>query len=142
MTNLKPNFTSAALSLFTQLKRLSLLTLCLSPLTALAHLEKNIDLTVIGPEDPLVLGITDKFKSLGLNCFGPSMEAAQLEGSKEFMKDFLIRHNIPTGTFQSFTNAESAIAHIKSIGCPLVIKADGLAAGKGVTVALEEKEDD
>ena len=103
-------------------------------------MENNIDITIVGPEDPLVLGITDKFKSLGLNCFGPSMGAAQLEGSKEFMKDFLIRHNIPTGTFQSFTNAESAIAHIKSIGCPLVIKADGLAAGKGVTVALEEKE--
>jgi phosphoribosylamine--glycine ligase len=103
-------------------------------------MENNIDITIVGPEDPLVLGITDKFKSLGLNCFGPSMGAAQLEGSKEFMKDFLIRHNIPTAAFQSFTNAESAIAHIKSIGCPLVIKADGLAAGKGVTVALEEKE--
>ena len=103
-------------------------------------LENNIDITIIGPEDPLVLGITDKFQSLGLNCFGPSKGAAQLEGSKEFMKDFLIRHDIPTATYQSFTNAEEAIAHIKSTGCPIVIKADGLAAGKGVTVALDEKE--
>jgi phosphoribosylamine--glycine ligase len=103
-------------------------------------LENTIDITIVGPEDPLVLGITDKFQSLGLNCFGPSKGAAQLEGSKEFMKDFLIRHHIPTATYKSFTKAKEAIAHIKLIGCPVVIKADGLAAGKGVTVALEENE--
>jgi len=103
-------------------------------------LNNKIDITIVGPEDPLVLGITDKFKSLNLNCFGPSKDAAQLEGSKEFMKDFLIRHNIPTAAYQSFTDASEAITHIKNIGCPLVIKADGLAAGKGVTVALEEKD--
>ena len=103
-------------------------------------LENKIDITIVGPEDPLVLGITDKFNSLDLNCFGPSKGAAQLEGSKEFMKDFLIRHNIPTATFQSFTDAEKAITYIKKMDCPLVIKADGLAGGKGVTVALNERD--
>ena len=103
-------------------------------------LENKIDITIVGPEDPLVLGITDKFRSLDLNCFGPSKGAAQLEGSKEFMKDFLIRHNIPTATFQSFTDAEKAITYIKKMDCPLVIKADGLAGGKGVTVALNERD--
>ena len=103
-------------------------------------LQKKVDLTIVGPEDPLVLGITDKFKSLNLNCFGPSKDAAQLEGSKDFMKKFLIRHNIPTATYQSFIDADEAILYIKNQGCPLVIKADGLAAGKGVTVAHNEKE--
>ena len=103
-------------------------------------LQNKIDLTIVGPEDPLVLGITDKFKSLNLNCFGPSKDAAQLEGSKDFMKKFLIRHNIPTATYQSFIDADEAILYIKNQGCPLVIKADGLAAGKGVTVAHNEKE--
>ena len=97
--------------------------------------ENQIDLTIVGPEVPLVKGITDKFESLGLNCFGPSRKAAQLEGSKEFMKDFLTRHGIPTAEYESFSDLELAIKHLQRSKVPLVIKADGLAAGKGVTVA-------
>ncbi len=102
--------------------------------------DNKIDITIVGPEDPLVEGITDFFKSKNLNCFGPSKAAAQLEGSKEFMKEFLIRHNIPTAGHQSFIDSKEAINYIKENGCPLVIKADGLAAGKGVTVAHTELE--
>ena len=98
--------------------------------------KEGIDLTIIGPEDPLVEGITDKFQEEGLLCFGPSKDAARLEGSKKFMKDFLIRHNIPTASYETFTDSKKAISYIKEQGCPIVIKADGLAAGKGVTVAL------
>ena len=97
--------------------------------------ENQIDLTIVGPEVPLVKGITDKFESLGLNCFGPSRKAAQLEGSKEFMKDFLTRHGIPTAEYESFSDLELAIKYLQRSKVPLVIKADGLAAGKGVTVA-------
>jgi phosphoribosylamine---glycine ligase len=103
-------------------------------------LENNIDITIVGPEDPLVNGITDKFNSLKLNCFGPSQAAARLEGSKEYMKEFLYRHKIPTAKYESFTTSRKAIAYVKEMGCPIVIKADGLAAGKGVTVAHTEKE--
>jgi len=103
-------------------------------------IHNNISLTIVGPEDPLVAGITDKFNSLKLNCFGPSKKASQLEGSKEFMKGFLSRHNIPTANYKIFTNSNEATMHIKSLECPIVIKADGLAAGKGVTVALNERE--
>ena len=99
-------------------------------------MKEQIDLTIIGPEDPLVHGITDKFKALGLKCFGPSKDASQLEGSKEFMKDFLQKNNIPTADYQTFTDATKAIEFVKKTGCPIVIKADGLAAGKGVTIAL------
>ena len=97
--------------------------------------DNQIDLTIVGPELPLVNGITDKFKSLNLNCFGPSKKASQLEGSKEFMKDFLSRHAIPTALYQSFSNIKKAISYIEKSSFPIVIKADGLAAGKGVTVA-------
>jgi len=100
----------------------------------------NIELTVIGPEVPLVLGIVDKFKAAGLRCFGPEQAAAQLEGSKAFTKDFLARHNIPTAWYDVFTEIEPAIAFIESKGAPIVIKADGLAAGKGVIVAQNKAE--
>ena len=95
----------------------------------------EVDLTIVGPEVPLVEGITDEFESLNLNCFGPSKKAAQLEGSKEFMKDFLTRHEIPTATYKSFTDLDTALDYLKQSSIPVVIKADGLAAGKGVTVA-------
>ena len=99
-------------------------------------LEKNIDLTVVGPEDPLVNGITDKFKDLGLKCFGPSKEASKLEGSKKFMKDFLQTNNIPTAQYETFSEIDKAIGYVKKTRLPIVIKADGLAAGKGVTIAF------
>ncbi len=99
--------------------------------------KSGIDLTIVGPEDPLVNGITDKFQNEGLLCFGPSKDAARLEGSKEFMKDFLLRNEIPTASYETFTDSEKAINYIKKQGCPIVIKADGLAAGKGVTVAFD-----
>ena len=98
-------------------------------------LAENIDLTIIGPEVPLVLGVVDQFTAAGLKCFGPSAKAAQLEGSKSFCKDFMIRHHIPTAAYQSFTDKELAIAYINQQGAPIVVKADGLAAGKGVIVA-------
>ena len=98
-------------------------------------LDEEIDLTIVGPEDPLVSGITDIFIEKGLKCFGPSKEAAQLEGSKEFMKQFLKENKIPTAEYQSFKDAKQAIKYVEEKGCPIVIKADGLAAGKGVTIA-------
>lgn len=104
--------------------------------------EKNVDLTIVGPEAPLVKGVVNLFRQRGLKCFGPTAEAAQLEGSKAFTKDFLARHNIPTASYQNFTEVEPALAYLKEKGAPIVIKADGLAAGKGVIVAmtLEEAE--
>ncbi len=102
--------------------------------------QNDIDLTIIGPEVPLVLGIVDRFQEAGLKCFGPSAQAAQLEGSKSFCKDFMVRHGIPTAKYQSFTNQTEAIAYIKEQGAPIVVKADGLAAGKGVIVAQTEQE--
>ena len=95
-----------------------------------------IDLTVVGPEGPLVDGIVDHFMNLDLRCFGPSAKAAQLEGSKSFTKDFLARHNIPTAEYQTFTDQAAAINYVREKGAPIVVKADGLAAGKGVIVAL------
>jgi len=103
-------------------------------------LKNKIDLTVIGPETPLVLGIVDQFQKSGLKCFGPSQKAAQLEGSKAFCKDFLARHKIPTAHYQTFTEVDPAIAYIRDMGAPIVVKADGLAAGKGVIVAQTEEE--
>ena len=98
--------------------------------------EQNaIELTVIGPEAPLVDGVVDYFSERGLKCFGPRAAAAQLEGSKSFTKDFLARHNIPTAEYQTFTDREEALAYVRDKGAPIVIKADGLAAGKGVIVA-------
>ena len=110
-------------------------------LAALAQNE-NIRLTIVGPEAPLVAGIVDRFNELDLPCFGPTAAAAQLEGSKAFAKDFLARHDIPTANYQNFTDLELALAYIRDQGAPIVIKADGLAAGKGVIVAmtLEEAE--
>jgi phosphoribosylamine--glycine ligase len=102
--------------------------------------QQAIDLTIIGPEIPLVLGIVDRFQQAGLACFGPSAKAAQLEGSKTFCKDFMSRYHIPTARYQSFTDAQQAIAYIKHHGVPIVVKADGLAAGKGVIVAQTEAE--
>lgn len=105
--------------------------------------EQNVDLTIIGPEAPLVKGIVDLFRSRDLKCFGPTASAAQLEGSKAFTKDFLARHHIPTAAYQNFTEVAPALAYLKEKGAPIVIKADGLAAGKGVIVAmtLAEAED-
>eukprot|EP01030_Chromulinospumella_sphaerica_P007798 gene7798-7627_t len=105
--------------------------------------EKNVSLTIVGPEVPLVAGVVDLFRSRGLDCFGPTAGAAQLEGSKAFTKDFLARHKIPTADYQNFTEIEPALAYLREKGAPIVIKADGLAAGKGVIVAmtLQEAED-
>ncbi|MBM4206849.1 MAG: phosphoribosylamine--glycine ligase [Gammaproteobacteria bacterium] len=102
--------------------------------------QENIGLTIIGPEVPLTLGIVDSFQQAGLPCFGPTAKAAQLEGSKSFCKDFMVRHHIPTAKYQSFTDTHQAIAYIKTQGAPIVVKADGLAAGKGVVVAQTEQE--
>jgi len=98
-------------------------------------LNTGIDLTIIGPEDPLVMGITDRFQGAGLACFGPSAAAAQLEGSKAFAKQFMQRHGIATAAFGQFTEVEEAVRFIREQGAPIVVKADGLAAGKGVVVA-------
>ncbi|MDT8311085.1 MAG: phosphoribosylamine--glycine ligase [Methylophaga sp.] len=102
--------------------------------------QNAIDLTIIGPEVPLVLGVVDAFELAGLRCFGPTQAAAQLEASKSFTKDFLARHQIPTAAYQVFTEIPPAVAYIKAQGAPIVIKADGLAAGKGVIVASTEAE--
>ena len=97
-------------------------------------------LTIVGPEAPLVDGVRDYFDARGLDCFGPSKAAAQLEGSKVFTKEFLVRHGIPTAGYESFTDVHAAREHIRRHGAPIVIKASGLAAGKGVTVAFDEDE--
>jgi len=96
----------------------------------------NIGLTIVGPEAPLVIGLVDAFNAAGLRCFGPTQGAAQLEGSKAFTKDFLARHNIPTGSYGNFTDVDEALTYVREQGAPIVIKADGLAAGKGVIVAM------
>lgn len=98
--------------------------------------DEKIDLTIVGPEAPLVIGVVDAFRAAGLKIFGPTQAAAQLEGSKAFTKDFLARHKIPTGEYQNFTEVEPALAYVRERGAPIVIKADGLAAGKGVIVAM------
>ncbi|MGL5389062.1 MAG: phosphoribosylamine--glycine ligase [Enterobacterales bacterium] len=105
--------------------------------------DNAIGLTIVGPEAPLVIGVVDAFQAAGLKIFGPSQAAAQLEGSKAFTKDFLARHAIPSAGYQNFTEVEPALAYVRSQGAPIVIKADGLAAGKGVIVAmtLQEAED-
>jgi len=95
----------------------------------------DIELTIVGPEAPLVIGVVDAFTKAGLKCFGPTAGAAQLEGSKAFTKDFLARHNIPTADYGNFTDIDEALAYLHEKGAPIVIKADGLAAGKGVIVA-------
>jgi phosphoribosylamine--glycine ligase len=97
----------------------------------------QVGLTIVGPEAPLVNGIVDAFEDAGLRCFGPTRVAAQLEGSKSFTKDFLARHNIPTGSYRTFSEIDHALAYLNQVGAPIVIKADGLAAGKGVIVAMD-----
>ncbi|EPG0608821.1 phosphoribosylamine--glycine ligase [Vibrio fluvialis] len=105
--------------------------------------DNGIELTIVGPEAPLVIGVVDAFRAAGLPIFGPTQAAAQLEGSKAFTKDFLARHNIPTAAYANFTEIEPALAYVREQGAPIVVKADGLAAGKGVIVAmtLEEAEE-
>ena len=105
---------------------------------ALAEFAKSNDvgLTIVGPEQPLVDGVVDFFNDKQLAIFGPSSGAAQLEGSKSFTKDFLARHNIPTAFYETFTEVEPALEYLHKIGAPIVVKADGLAAGKGVIVAM------
>ena len=97
--------------------------------------QNKVYLTIVGPEVPLVLGIVDYFKARNLRCFGPSKAAAQLEGSKRFAKDFFLRHNIPTAQYQVFDQVSEAVEYLKTQPMPIVIKADGLAAGKGVIIA-------
>ena len=102
--------------------------------------ENEIDLTIVGPEVPLVAGIVDEFEKENLKVFGPNKKCAQLEGSKAFSKDFMIRHNLPTAKYKEYTDLYKAIAEIDEFGYPVVIKADGLAAGKGVVIP-ENRED-
>ena len=102
--------------------------------------ENEIDITVVGPEVPLVMGITDVFESQGLKVFGPNKKCARLEGSKAFSKDFMTRHNLPTAKYKEYTNIDKAIDDIDDFGYPVVIKVDGLAAGKGVIIS-ENRED-
>lgn len=111
----------------------------ISSLIAFAQQEK-IALTIVGHEAPLVAGIVDAFTAAGLKCLGPSAKAAQLEGSKTYCKDFMLKYHIPTAEYQTFTNAQAAIAYIKSKTMPIVVKADGLAAGKGVIIADTEQQ--
>jgi len=101
---------------------------------------RSIDLTIIGPEGPLVAGIVDEFRARGLACFGPSRGAARLEGSKAFTKEFLARHRIPTAAYRTFTRASFDPAYVRARSLPLVIKASGLAAGKGVVIAASHEE--
>jgi len=111
-------------------------------ITELLNFAKNkqIDLTIVGPEAPLCLGIVDRFSEAGLKCFGPSKNAAQLEGSKAFTKDFLARNNIPTASYGNFTDTKEAKNYVTQVGTPIVIKADGLAAGKGVIIAENQQQ--
>ena len=114
----------------------------LSDPAALAEFVKKegIALTVVGPEAPLALGVVDTFRAQGLKIFGPTRAAAQLESSKDFAKAFMVRHQIPTAAYQTFTDPNAAHSYIEAQGAPIVIKADGLAAGKGVVVALTSRE--
>ncbi|MGL9724698.1 phosphoribosylamine--glycine ligase [Sodalis sp. (in: enterobacteria)] len=98
--------------------------------------ERHIGLTIVGPEAPLVKGMVDAFRAAGLRIFGPTQAAAQLEGSKAFSKNFLARHGIPTARYENFTEVAPALDYVRQRGAPIVIKADGLAAGKGVIVAM------
>ena len=115
------------------------------PLTDIGELitfvrEHDVAFTLVGPEAPLAAGIVDRFREAGLAIFGPTQAAAQLESSKDFAKAFMKRHGIPTADYESFTDAEAAHAYVAKKGAPIVIKADGLAAGKGVVVAMTEDE--
>ncbi|MBC7787673.1 MAG: phosphoribosylamine--glycine ligase [Methylophilaceae bacterium] len=115
------------------------------PISSVADLlkfaqDEQIALTVVGPEAPLSLGVVDAFRAAGLKIFGPTKAAAQLESSKDFAKAFMVRHNIPTAAYATFTDAKLAHDYVTNQGAPIVIKADGLAAGKGVVVAMDESE--
>lgn len=133
---------NAGTALESKLQNVSIAVDDLEGLLAFAQ-QNNVGLTIVGPEAPLVIGVVDKFREAGLAIFGPTAAAAQLEGSKSFTKDFLARHAIPTAEYQTFTEIEPALAYVEDKGAPIVIKADGLAAGKGVIVAmtLEEAQD-
>ncbi|TCK03133.1 phosphoribosylamine--glycine ligase [Marinobacterium mangrovicola] len=133
---------NAATAQETKCQNVDIDVLALDELAAFAK-DNAIALTIVGPEAPLVEGIVNKFNDQGLRVFGPTAGAAQLEGSKAFTKDFLARHAIPTADYQNFTEVEPALAYVREKGAPIVIKADGLAAGKGVIVAmtLEEAEE-
>jgi len=98
--------------------------------------DNKVDLTVVGPEVPLLLGVVDKLEAAGLKVFGPKQKAAEIEGSKSFAKDLMKKYEIPTGQYETFSDFEQAKAYVLKVGAPIVIKADGLAAGKGVTVAM------
>ena len=102
--------------------------------------DEKIYLTIVGPEAPLSLGVVDAFRAAGLKIFGPTQAAAQLEGSKDFAKAFMVRHNIPTAKYETFSDAKLAHDYVTAQGAPIVIKADGLAAGKGVVVAMSSDE--
>jgi phosphoribosylamine---glycine ligase len=115
------------------------------PISSVADLlafaqKEQIGLTIVGPEAPLSQGVVDAFRAAGLKIFGPTKAAAQLESSKDFAKAFMLRHNIPTAKYQTFTDAKLAHEYVNAQGAPIVIKADGLAAGKGVVVAMDEAE--
>ena len=115
------------------------------PLTSIAELlafaqQEKIHLTVVGPEAPLAAGVVDAFRAAGLKIFGPTQAAAQLESSKDFAKDFMVRHGIPTAAYGTFTEAVAAHAYIDAHAAQIVVKADGLAAGKGVVVAQSKDE--
>lgn len=133
---------NAATALENKLSNVAIDVLDLDALLNFAQ-QESIDLTIVGPEAPLVAGVVDKFRAADMAIFGPSAAAAQLEGSKAFTKDFLARQQIPTADYQNFTEVEPALAYVREKGAPIVVKADGLAAGKGVIVAmtLEEAED-
>ena len=130
---------NAGTALETKLQNIDIAVTDIKGLVTFAK-QQAIDLTIVGPEAPLVIGVVDAFRQEGLAIFGPTQAAAQLEGSKAFTKDFLARHKIPTAEYQNFTEIEPAIAYLREKGAPIVIKADGLAAGKGVIVAMTLKE--
>ena len=130
---------NAGTALETKLQNIDIAVTDIKGLVTFAK-QQSIDLTIVGPEAPLVIGVVDAFRQEGLAIFGPTQAAAQLEGSKAFTKDFLARHKIPTAEYQNFTEIEPAIAYLREKGAPIVIKADGLAAGKGVIVAMTLKE--
>jgi len=133
---------NAGTALEEKLENIAIDTMAFEALADFAE-ANNVGLTIVGPEVPLVEGVVDYFQSRQLKCFGPSQGAAQLEGSKSFTKDFLERHHIPTGNYQTFTDVAPALAYLQEKGAPIVVKADGLAAGKGVIVAetLEQAQD-
>lgn len=130
---------NAATALENKLQNIAIDSMDIDGLIDFARREA-IDLTIVGPEAPLVAGVVNRFQDAGLRIFGPTEGAAQLEGSKAFTKDFLARHQIPTAEYQNFTDLEAALAYVREKGAPIVIKADGLAAGKGVIVAMTLQE--